>query len=48
MLQREDAVLERFTDELLKRDELEYDDIEAVFAEYGKQRRLPSALPPAS
>jgi len=52
LLQREDALLERFKDELLKKDELEYDDIEAVFAEYGKQRVLPApsttagALPP--
>ena len=38
MLRREDVLLERFTDELLKKNELEYDDIEAVFAEYGRAR----------
>ncbi|MBI2094241.1 MAG: AAA family ATPase [Candidatus Omnitrophica bacterium] len=48
MLRREDALLERFKDELLKRNELEYDDIEAIFSEYGKQRTLPSPqTPPA-
>ena len=36
MLRKEDQVLERFKDELLKRNELEYDDIEAIFTEYGK------------
>ena len=41
LLKREDVLLERFTDELLKRNELEYDDIEAIFAEYGRQRALP-------
>jgi ATP-dependent Zn protease len=38
MLQKEDAILERFKDELLKRNELEYDDIEAIFSEFGRQR----------
>ncbi|MBI4341493.1 MAG: AAA family ATPase [Candidatus Omnitrophica bacterium] len=38
MLTKEDALLERFTEELLKKDELEYDDIEPIFAEFGKQR----------
>ena len=47
MLTREDVLLERFKDELLKRNELEYDDIESIFAEYGRQRALP-APPPAS
>ena len=42
LLQREDVLLERFKDELLKKNELEYDDIEAIFAEYGKQRPGPS------
>ena len=44
LLMREDVLLERFKDELLAKDELEYDDIEVVFAEYSKQRVLP--LPP--
>ena len=43
ILQREDVLLERFKDELLKKNELEYDEIEAIFVEYGKQR--PTALP---
>ena len=42
LLRREDALLERFKDELLKKNELEYDEIEAIFAEYGKQRVLPA------
>ncbi|MBI3321763.1 MAG: AAA family ATPase [Candidatus Omnitrophica bacterium] len=46
MLRREEALLERFKDELLRRNELEYDDIEAIFAEYGRQRTLP--LPAAA
>ena len=41
LLKREDALLERFKDELLKKDELEYDEIEAIFAEHGKRRVLP-------
>jgi cell division protease FtsH len=32
------VLVERFVQELLKRDELEYDDIHAIFAEYGKAR----------
>jgi cell division protease FtsH len=43
MLRREDVLLERFKDELLKRNELEYDDIEAIFTEYGRQRVLPTS-----
>ena len=43
LLRREDVLLERFKDELLKKNELEYDEIEAIFAEYGKQRLFPSA-----
>ncbi len=42
LLKKESALLERFTEELLKKDELEYDEIEAIFAEFGKQRILPS------
>lgn len=37
LLRREDALLERFKNELLKKDELEYDEIEAIFVEHGKQ-----------
>lgn len=42
LLRKEDALLERFAQELLTREELEYDDIEAVFVEYGKQRIFPA------
>ena len=38
MLAKERVLLDRFANELLKREELEYDDIEAIFAEYGKAR----------
>ncbi len=55
LLQKENVLLERFKDELLKKNELEYDEIEAVFVEYGKQRVLPvlseetpQAPPPSS
>jgi cell division protease FtsH len=37
-LRKEWNVVERFVQELLKRDELDYDEIHAVFAEYGKAR----------
>ena len=47
LLQREDVLLERFKDELLKRNELEYDDIEAIFSEYGKQRPLSAPATPS-
>ena len=40
LLRREDVLLERFKDELLKHNELEYDAIEAIFAEYGKKRPI--------
>ena len=42
LLKREDKLVERFKDELLKKDELEYDDIESIFAEFGRQRSLPA------
>ncbi len=41
LLRKEDTLLERFKDELLQKNELEYDEIEAIFTEYGKQRLLP-------
>jgi len=47
MLKQENALLERFTEELLKKDELEYDEIEAIFTEGGRQRR-PIPAPPVS
>ncbi len=45
LLTKERKLLDRFADELLTREELEYDDIEAIFAEAGKGRLLP---PPAA
>ncbi len=36
LLKREKVIFERFAHELLVRQELEYDEIEAIFAEYGK------------
>ncbi len=36
LLIKESALVERFANELLQRDELEYDEIERIFAEYGK------------
>ncbi len=34
------AIVERFTAELLKREELDYDEIAAIFAEFGKPSRM--------
>ena len=36
LLKKENVIFERFAQELLKREELDYDDIEAIFKEYGK------------
>jgi len=36
LLKKEWAIVERFAKELLEKEELEYDDIEAIFKEYGK------------
>ncbi|MCP4649331.1 MAG: AAA family ATPase [PVC group bacterium] len=36
LLKKERQILDRFAKELLEKDELEYDDIEAIFKEYGK------------
>ncbi len=41
LLKTEDVLLEHFANELLKREELEYDEIEAIFREHGKQRVVP-------
>ena len=38
MLTKERVILDRFANELLKKEELEYDEIEAIFSEYGKAR----------
>ena len=37
LLTKERAILDRFASELLKKEELEYDEIAAIFAEYGKK-----------
>ncbi len=47
LLRKEDVLLDRFANELLKKEELEYDDIEAIFVEYGKQRVLPAPSAPS-
>ncbi|MBI3332812.1 MAG: AAA family ATPase [Candidatus Omnitrophica bacterium] len=44
LLKRERPILDRFANELLKREELEYDEIEAIFAEYGKPHPRIAAL----
>jgi ATP-dependent Zn protease len=38
LLIRENALLDRFAQELLNKDELNYDEIEAIFKEFGKAR----------
>jgi len=47
LLKAEHTVLERFANELLKKEELDYDEIEAIFVEYGKQRQFPAPKPDA-
>lgn len=50
LLKDENVLFERFAQELLKKGELEYDEIEAIFAEYGKAnpRRFGRFAPPAA
>ncbi len=38
LLRRESTLLDRFAQELLAKDELDYDEIEAIFKEFGKTR----------
>ncbi len=38
LLKKESALLDRFAEELLKKDELDYDEIEAIFKEFNKSR----------
>jgi len=38
LLRKESALLDRFANELIEKNELEYDEIEAIFAECGKTR----------
>ncbi|MCM8799172.1 MAG: AAA family ATPase [Candidatus Omnitrophica bacterium] len=40
LLRREEALLDRFAQELLIKEELDYDEIEAIFKEYGKSRPM--------
>lgn len=39
LLKKEWILMERFVSELLEKEELEYDEIEAIFAEYGKNNQ---------
>lgn len=39
LLKKEWKIMERFVSELLEKEELEYDEIEAIFAEYGKNNQ---------
>ena len=48
LLKEEDVLLERFAADLLKKEELEYDEIEAIFTEYGKQRHFPAPSGPST
>jgi len=46
LLKKEDAILDRFAQELLTKEELEYDEIESIFNEFKKTKRsfdLPKA-----
>ena len=36
LIRKENVIFERFAQELIQREELDYDDIEAIFKEYGK------------
>lgn len=38
LLKREEPLLERLAKELIAKDELNYDEIEAIFKEFGKVR----------
>jgi len=38
LLKKETALLDRFAQELIKKDELDYDEIDAIFKEFGKAR----------
>ncbi len=43
LLRQESALLDRFAQELLAKDELNYDEIEAIFKEFGKTRPILSS-----
>ena len=40
LLKKEWVIVERFVKELLEKEELEYDEIEAIFREYGKNHNF--------
>lgn len=44
LLKKERTILDRFAKELLEKEELEYDEIEAVFVEYGKSHTPGAAM----
>ena len=46
-LKAEWHIVQRFANELLKKDELDYDEIAAIFIEYGKPPKLPAGVRPA-
>ena len=48
VLRAEAHILDRFAQELLKREELDYDEIVAIFQEYGKPPKVIADIPPAS
>ncbi|MBI4432203.1 MAG: AAA family ATPase [Candidatus Omnitrophica bacterium] len=49
LLRKENVIFERFAQELIKKQELDYDDIEAIFKEYGKSNpRVTSKYVPKS
>jgi cell division protease FtsH len=41
LLVKEKVILERFVKELLEKEELDYDEIDSIFKEYGKQQAAP-------
>jgi cell division protease FtsH len=47
LLAKEKEILERFVKELLAKEELDYDEIDAIFKEYGKQQALTQYEPAA-
>jgi cell division protease FtsH len=48
LLRQEMAILDRFANELLKKEELEYDEIDAIFKEFNKTKLNSSPAQPAS
>jgi len=47
LFEKERRILDRFAKELYEREELEYDDIEAIFKEYGKENPRLNKIPTA-